>query len=161
MLTISNHKMQNAFFSTVNIYMLLHIYRFIPQAAPPPPPRTPCRLAGFGSLGSAWRRLSSQLWHQEGSMAGEPTTEVLERHEAALAPGARAKHVAVNRGAPHTPAPSPPAATQGRPRAEGPPQRPAPTAEAARGRAMWSPLQQQQQNQKAKIWRYSGIFCKK
>lgn len=82
MLTISNHKMQNAcFFSTVNIYMLLHIYRFYSSGCTPPAPHTvlslvspPCAQRGAGSVSGG----------AEGAGPGGAHHEVLERHEAAL-----------------------------------------------------------------------------
>lgn len=152
--------MQNAcFFSTVNIYMLLHIYRFYSSGCTPAHPAhcaTSLVSAPFAQPGEG----SESAGALRGSMAWGATAEVLERHGAALRGIGKAR--GREQGRPAHACSLPPAATQGHPRAGGPPQRPATTAEAARGgEGMWSPLQQQQQNQKAKIWRYSGIFFKK
>lgn len=159
MLTISNHKMQNAcFFSRQLTYICFYIYTgFIPQAAPRPAPHAvlslaspPCAQPGAGSVSCG----------AEGAGPGEPPRGAGKAR--GCAPGASAKHLTEN-GAPRPAHACSLAAGRqpGPPQGRGSPQRPATPAEAARGRATWSPLQQQQQNQKAKIWRYSGIFFKK
>lgn len=153
--------MQNAcFFSTVNIYMLLHIYRFYSSGCTPAPPRTLCHFTGFRSLCSAGEGSQSAV-ALGGSMAwGKPPPRCW-KGTAALRGIGKARDREQGR-----PAHACSLATGCHP---GPPQgRGAPRSgqqlllrRRGGGGGMWSPLQQQQQNPKANIWRYSGIFFKK